>query len=179
MKICKECKIEKDFSLFLKRKGPKDGYNYLCKECVKEYRKEYNKSNKEKIRKQQQDYYLNNKEQILVHQKKYESNKVKTDIQYKLSRAIRSRLRSALKGNVKSGSAVRNMGCTISELMVRFEKQFQPGMAWNNHGHWHIDHIKPLSSFDLTNRQQFLEACHYSNLQPLWATENLHKAAKL
>lgn len=179
MKICKECKIEKDFNYFLKRKGPKDGYNYLCKDCVKNYRKEYNKINKEKINKQSIEYYLKNKKQLLIKQHKYENNKRKTNIQYKLGCMLRSRLRSALKNNQKVGSAVKDLGCSISELKEYLENKFKEGMTWNNQGEWHIDHIKPLSSFDLTDRKQLLEACHYTNLQPLWATENLQKANKL
>lgn len=65
------------------------------------------------------------------------------------------------------------------ELKQHLEKLFQPGMTWENWSRdgWHIDHIVPLSSFDLTDREQFLKACHFSNLQPLWAKENLSKAA--
>ena len=78
------------------------------------------------------------------------------------------------------GSAVRDLGCSVEELKRHLEKQFQPKMNWENYGlyGWHIDHIKPLVNFDLTNREQFLEACHYTNLQPLWAEDNLSKGAK-
>lgn len=83
----------------------------------------------------------------------------------------------ALKNQQKAGSAVDDLGCTIPELMAHLERRFLPGMTWANwsrHG-WHIDHIKPLASFDLTDREQFLAACHYTNLQPLWAVDNLRK----
>jgi hypothetical protein len=69
----------------------------------------------------------------------------------------------------KAGSAVRDLGCTIPELMVYLEARFQEGMSWENYGAWHLDHIKPLVLFDLTDREQFLQAAHYTNLQPLWA----------
>ncbi len=84
----------------------------------------------------------------------------------------------AIKTNAKIGSAVRDLGCSVSELMAHLEIKFQPGMTWENWGSWHIDHIKPLASFDLTNREQFLIACHYTNLQPLWASDNLAKGAR-
>ena len=93
---------------------------------------------------------------------------------------LRNRLKMAIKGNFKAGSAVSDLGCSIDYLITYFVDLFQPGMTWDNWGKysWHIDHIRPLSSFDLTDREQFLKACHYTNLQPLWATDNLRKCAK-
>jgi hypothetical protein len=56
------------------------------------------------------------------------------------------------------------------------ESKFQPGMTWDNRGkEWHIDHIIPLATFNLQDRRQFLVACHYTNLQPLWARDNMVK----
>lgn len=102
------------------------------------------------------------------------------DSSFKISCNIRSRISKAVKNNYKSGSAVKDLGCSIDELKKYLEDQFQPGMTWDNYGHkgWHIDHIKPLSSFNLTNKKEFKKACHYSNLQPLWAKDNLIKGAK-
>ena len=72
------------------------------------------------------------------------------------------------------------MGCSIEELKIHLEKQFRDGMSWNNYGMygWHIDHIKPCSAFDLTDLEQQKICFHYSNLQPLWAKENLSKGKK-
>ncbi len=89
----------------------------------------------------------------------------------------------ALRNGQKAGSAIRDLGCTIPELKAHLEARFYPNpetgeaMAWENwkHDGWHIDHIRPLSSFDLTDREQFLQACHFTNLQPLWAEENFSK----
>jgi hypothetical protein len=81
-----------------------------------------------------------------------------------------------LKRSQKTGSAVRDLGCTISELKKHLESKFQLGMTWGNRGkEWHIDHIIPLAQFNLQDRQQFLIACHYTNLQPLWAKDNIVK----
>ena len=97
----------------------------------------------------------------------------------KISSLLRSRLYKALKGNYKTGSAVRDLGCTIPELKIHLGNQFQEGMTWDLLGkEIHIDHIKPLCKFDLTDREQFLQACHYTNLQPLWAHDNLTKNSK-
>lgn len=93
----------------------------------------------------------------------------------KIAHALRVRLRRA----VKKGSAVKNLGCSVSELLAHLENLFQSGMSWDNYGKWHIDHIKPLSLYDLTDPAQLAEACNYSNLQPLWAADNIRKLNKL
>jgi hypothetical protein len=169
----------------------------------KEYGKKYWRSNRKKINATKKKYYEKNKEIInsknrlyKIHNKdklkiNYESYKhiknerkkerFKCDINYKLKEILRSRIRNVIKKNKKAGSAVKDLGCTVEEFKTYLESKFQPGMTWENHGlnGWHIDHIKPLASFDLTNRQQFLEACHYTNLQPLWAKDNIIKSDKI
>ena len=103
--------------------------------------------------------------------KKYNSSPIKR----KIARNLRARLNKAIKGNWKSGSAVSDLGCSISLLKQHLESKFQPGMTWDNYGKWHIDHIEPLCKFDLTNGVELKKACHYSNLQPLWWHDNLNK----
>lgn len=107
-------------------------------------------------------------------------NHYKTTPQRKLMHALRSRINNILKTKIKKGSAIKDLGCSVEELKVYLESKFQSGMTWENHSKtgWHIDHIRPLSSFDLTKRKQFKEACHYTNLQPLWAIDNLKKNNK-
>ena len=145
----------------------------------KDKRKDYLnlKVNKDKLKLQKKAYYEANKDKIM----KNMNNRRKTDIQYKLSTRLRVRLCHALKNKQKSGSAVRDLGCSIEELKQHLESKFQPGMSWDNWtiNGWHIDHIKPLVSFDLTDKNQLLEACHYTNLQPLWAKDNLAKSDKI
>jgi hypothetical protein len=102
---------------------------------------------------------------------------MQTDLQYKLRVRLRHRLYVAIRNKTKTGSAVRDLGCSIEFLKNYLEKKFQPGMSWENwelHG-WHIDHIKPLSSFDSTDRTQLLDAVNYKNLQPLWSKANWKK----
>ena len=150
-------------------------------EQISENSKEYYKNNKEQIKENSKEYYKNNKEQ----KKEYQKNKYVADIQFRLAVILRGRLGKALKNNYKCGSAVRDLGCSILELKLKLEQQFHANsktgemMSWENYGKWHIDHIKPLSSFDLTDRAQLLQACHYTNLQPLWAEENLSKGCKI
>ena len=143
-------------------------------------RKEYHKS-----------YYLLHEEKYIELRKKYnkynskwnlkEKERRKTDINYKLKCLLRTRLRSALLGAYKAGSTVSDLGCSIEDFKKYIESKFTIGMSWSNHGlyGWHIDHIKPLTSFDLSDRKQFLEACHYTNLQPLWAKDNMNKSNKV
>ena len=103
------------------------------------------------------------------------------NIQFKLAVNLRGRLGRYTNGTVKGGSAVSDLGCTLEELKRHLESQFVDGMNWTNWSRdgWHIDHIKPLSSFDLTDRDQFVKAAHFTNLRPLWAKDNLSKWAKL
>ncbi len=136
----------------------------------KQYVKEYNKK-----------YYSENKQQLIkysvIYQRNYRKIRLKNDIYYRLAKRLRDRLRKAIKNNYKSGSAVSDLGCTIKYLKIHLEKQFKDGMSWDNYGYktWHIDHIIPLDSFDLSIREQLLKAVHYTNLQPMWALDNIRK----
>lgn len=140
-----------------------------CKLCYLKFLKQYRQKNKIHIAAQQAEWHQKNKEYVL-------SRRRKTP-QLKISNALRVRLNMALKKNHKSGSAVRDLGCSINEFKAYLESKFQTGMTWDNWSRkgWHIDHIKPLSSFDLTDPQQLKEACHYTNMQPMWWQDNLSK----
>lgn len=122
------------------------------------------------------DKVFSNREQ----KKQYTNGRIKNDVCFKLRRDLRCRLNKAIGINQKTGSAVRNLGCSVEELKFYLESKFQPGMSWENHARdgWHIDHIVPLSSFNLINPEEFKKACHYSNLQPLWASDNYSKGNK-
>lgn len=119
------------------------------------------------------NWRLNNREYL----NKYHKHRYNSNINRKIGTCLRSRLNKALKGDIKSKGTVALLGCSISELKAHLEAKFQPGMSWENwslHG-WHIDHIVPLSSFNLSSPEELKKACHYSNLQPLWAKDNLKK----
>jgi hypothetical protein len=96
----------------------------------------------------------------------------------KLIKSLRSRLEAAMKYTTNKSQKARELvGCSLFELRQYLEKQFKPGMTWENHSYigWHIDHIKPLAKFNLHDPEQQRIAFHFSNLQPLWAKENIAK----
>jgi hypothetical protein len=145
-------------------------------------RKVYTKKNKHKINKWYRKYYLDNKTLIKNRCAIYVKKRLKIDPNFKLATILRIRLHEAIKNSQKKGSAVRDLGCSIAFLKSYIESKFRPGMTWSNWGNgkrkWNIDHIKPLSKFDLTDRKQLLKAVNYENLQPLWYVDNLSKCNK-
>jgi AraC-like DNA-binding protein len=114
---------------------------------------------------------INNKDKIAADQK----YRYQTDVQRRIATNIRSRLNKALKGAYKPASIIDSLGCSPGELKRYLESQFAKNMSWKNYGQWHIDHIEPLARFNLADPVEFNRACHYTNLQPLWAKDNLSK----
>lgn len=142
-----------------------------------EYMKRYRQKNKNKILKQTRNWKKNNKERLKIkHQEKY-----KNDIEYRLTLLLRSRMRHALNGKLKISTTKELLGCTLSEFKKHIEDQFAEGMSWKNYGRygWHIDHIEPCASFDLSKPEDQKICFHYTNLQPLWAKDNLAKHCKI
>lgn len=186
-KYCVRCKQEKNINEFHKNKSEKDGHARWCASCFNgARRKEYRNVKREHDR----QYYLKNSEIIRTNTNKYyhehkkERNaykkaKRKNNLNYKIAEYLRGRITKAIKGNWKAGSAVKDLGCSIEGFKVYIANKFTEGMSWNNYGEWHLDHIFPLTIFDLTKRKQFLSACHYTNYQPLWAKDNKKKHTKI
>lgn len=115
------------------------------------------------------------------HRAKQENNP-----QYRLRRTLRSNLKNAIKNKWRGGSAIDNLGCSVDELRSHLESLWQDGMNWSNFGRlsadqctWQIDHIMPLSYFDLTDPRQVAIACHWTNLAPLWAIDNRRKGNRI
>lgn len=187
LKYCKHCNAEfpktREHWQFQKAPDCADGIFYRCKDSVRKYQrtdarrahqKEYRKT--EAYKNAYTKYNGGTKAKVAM--KKYKSSdKYKNSIHPMLSK-IRTRLLRALAGEYRSGSAIRDLGCSIDEFKLYIENQFLPGMTWDNHGEWHFDHIQPLSKFDLSNKQEFLQAVNYLNIQPLWASDNISKGNK-
>jgi len=142
-------------------------------ERVKENTQRWRADNLEYTKQQAAEWHSQNKE----YRRQYKRRLYNDNVLFKIQQLLRARLYDALKGKAKGGSAVKDLGCTIDELKIYLESNFKPGMTWENWAidGWHIDHIKPLSKFDLTDPNQIKIACNYKNLQPLWWYENLQK----
>ena len=185
-KLCARCEEEKPITEFNKSSVNKSGLVSNCKSCQKILRHEY---------------YLENKTKELATNKKYKQtylaspqSKEKTKIRMRnwtrqwrkkphnqIASNLRIRLNNVLKSVAKASTTKDLTGCSFEELTKYLESQFQSGMTWENYGikGWHIDHVRPCASFDLTNPQEQKACFHYANLQPLWARDNLIKGNKV
>jgi hypothetical protein len=188
-KICSICKNEKDLNEFHKGKT-KDGYQYRCKICKKEYavlhkelennrKKNWKLNNIEKVKESKKKYYEKNKKKEIVRNTNRSNERKKTDIIFKLSCNIRTRIYNSLKNKKfeKNNKTFEIIGCDGLFLKTHLESLFTSNMCWENYGEWHVDHIIPLSSSK--NLNEFYKLCHYTNLQPLWAHDNLKKGSKI
>jgi hypothetical protein len=179
-KICSKCKEEKEVCEFSKDKSRKDGYDIYCKSCCKQKRQSIN-VNREKHRARQQKYYRNNINTVRVYKTKYENNRLKNDPEYKIAKNMRRRVSLFLQSiNItKSNKTFDIVGCSPQQLKEHIQSQFQDNMSWENYGYygWHIDHIIPLSS--AKTEEELYKLCHYTNLQPLWAEDNIKKSNKI
>jgi hypothetical protein len=202
MKLCPICNKEKEKFNFSQDKSSKDGLKYKCKECVKIYRKEYNKKeenknknkeycvkNKDKIKQIKQEYYNNNKEIHNIRVKKWRfQNKDKTKNYekkyreknkeyFKIKNSIFCRLWGSIKNKSKKNYKTEHyLGCSINDYKNYLENLFYPEMNWGNHGKiWEIDHIIPVSNFDLTKEEEIFCCFNYKNTQPLFKTTEISK----
>lgn len=200
-KVCTKCGEEKALVDFSNRSAAKDGKQPKCKACVKKYReenkeriseqkreyhranrehrleynREYRQANKERISEQKREWYQANKERRL----EYNKERYASDPAYSLKERCRARIRYVLnrKGYFKDSTTAEMLGCTWEELAAHLESQFVDGMTWDNRSEWHIDHIVPLAS--VSTKEETAALNHYTNLQPLWAEDNLSKGARL
>lgn len=189
-KICSKCKEEKDVCEFYNNKLRFDGKRPECKMCSNKQSTLYNQKNKEKVNEIKQKYVDNNKEKVKQSKKEwfnknpdYQNNwshiKSNTDVLFKLKKNMRSRLGLFLKDRnvTKNNKTFHIIGCSPEFLKEYLEKQFVIDMSWENRNEWHIDHVIPLSS--AKTEKEIYKLCHYTNLQPLWAEDNLKKSNKI
>ena len=192
-KICSKCGEEKDICEFGVKKNNKDGIMSYCKLCkkhinsiwkknnselAKKIDSEWRKNNLEYRKKYMKNYRTENKTNITIYNNQYEKNRKKIDPIYKLKILSRSRIHHFLKQRkiTKKCKSFEIIGISPIELKEYLEKKFTEGMNWENQGKWHIDHIIPLSSGK--TEEEIYKLCHYTNLQPLWAEDNIKKGSK-
>lgn len=191
---CKATKLLKDNKYRAEHAEEKKVYLKKWREANPERHKAGNRKwreeNAEKHKDNARKYYHANRDLRKVQMKTYRElnreqvNQTRREAHQKfperrLAQNLRVRLVMALKRGTKAGSAIKDLGCSIQELKTYLEAKFQPGMTWENYGSdWHLDHIRPLANYDLTDRQVLLQLVHYTNLQPLWAAENIRKSNK-
>lgn len=187
IKSCFKCKEEKTIKEFHKNKYKKDGYNSNCKVCRsnehknnKVKRKEYLEKNKQHIRERSKQYYQDNRDWLLPIYLENKRIRYKEDKNYKLQTNLRNYLNRFLKKGdlIKNKGFLDYLGCNLETLKTHISSQFKPGMTWENYGinTWHIDHIIPVHL--IKSEEDIKIICHYTNLQPLWATDNLSKGKK-
>ena len=136
-------------------------------------------------------HYLRNSERIKLKARQYAANnRTKINLRVRARRAASPtlRLESSLRSRIseclsrkKKATFLEFIGCSVSELEKHLEYQFRNGMSWDNYGKsgWQVDHIKPCRSFNFALTEEQLECFHFTNLQPLWASENYSKGDKV
>jgi len=147
------------------------------REKIREVRRRFYIQNRTRLLLKTAEYFRINKDKRLPQRRYHKRSRYKTDFLYRLSALLRSRLTRALRPTyTKVDKTLCLLGCSLAHLKSHLEKQFKPGMIWENHGPvWHIDHIRPCASFNLAEPEQQKICFHYSNLQPLFAEENIRK----
>ena len=195
VKTCKNCNKDKLLDNFYIYDGKTSTY---CKNCTiikssesqqnnksfrKEYLKEYGKNNKNKILEKRRVYREENREYFKDYHRQYQVKRRKEHDLFRIKHNIRNRLWDAFKNkNWKKEGSERLLGATYETVKIHIESLFTEGMSWDNYGRceegdctnfWHIDHIIPLNT--ATTKEELENLCNYSNLQPLWAIDNLSK----
>jgi hypothetical protein len=201
--ICSICEVERDITYFYKDKSRPFGFRKDCKVCcakrINEYRKkdyvrekrkkEYTLSNGRDVTKERKKKYeQENKGKRNEYFKKKHREKYQNNIQAKIKTLIRTRIRHAIKNNIKYKSSTISLGCSIDFFKKYIESKFynhpitEEIMSWDNNGigknYWQLDHIIELDSFDLTDIDQYVKACSYKNIQPLWSIDHEQKTKK-
>ena len=164
---CKVCAASYDLKrkprLTDRRKGV---VRYTLAERKKRYRAAHPERIAEEVARRDPAYF-----------RRYTAERYWNDPMHAMICRLRERTRKALKGR-KPETTRQLLGCTTEEFRAWLEAHFLPGMSWENRSEWELDHKRPLSKFDLREPAQRAQACHYTNIQPLWRSDNRRKGAK-
>jgi hypothetical protein len=144
-------------------------------EAAREATRKWYYANRERRQVSRRAYAQNNREKLLA----YEKRRRKEDPLFALAGSMRSRLYAVFqqRKTVRPNGLGKVLGATLETTKAHIEAQFHPGMSWGNYGQWHVDHIIPLAS--AKTAEELVALCHHTNLQPLWAEDNLRKGAKI
>jgi len=167
-KYCTRCKSEMDLKSYHKNKEKRLKYFKEYKEQNPEFKQKQNDQIKQWLK--DRPGYMN----------EWYKEKLSTNIEYRITHNLRERLRAALHTNSKGTKTMDMLGCNIEDFKIYLSSKFVEGMNWENYGikGWHIDHIKPCASYDLSDYEQQKQCFHHTNLQPLWWQDNLKKSSK-
>lgn len=188
IKECVKCKTAKPLSEFYKNKAMSSGLHNECKSCIKLTSKRSHLKNREQILARQKVYRSNNTDYFnkkgaewrcrTRYSTKYVRDRLKTDALFRFKNRLRTLLRISIKkqGYTKTSKSYEILGCDHSYFISYIEELFMNGMSWENHGKWHLDHIKPMSL--AKSEEECITLNHYTNFQPLWAKDNLRKSNK-
>lgn len=181
---CKSCACEMARASYHKNKDKAKETHRRWREKNREKRLEYcrnwHRKNREQSLAVSRKWKKENPDAVREYERTHKKQRLKNDPLFKLARNCRIRIHSVLgkKSSAKTGSRMwKLLGCTGEELAKHLESQFVDGMSLDNYGQWHIDHITPLASANTEDEIKAL--CHYTNLQPLWAIDNIKKGAKV
>ncbi len=197
-KTCIRCNTERDLSqFFLEKKTQK--YAASCRPCNNAKRREYlakpevkaaklkhdaeyraKPENKEKMKQCHKNWYKENREEKLRKNYENEKKRLKNDSRARMLKSLRVRLKDALNGNVKADKTLNLLGCDMNYFRKWIEYQFMDNIMWDNYGsHWHLDHVKPCASFNLSVVEEQKQCFHWSNIRPLEKSENMAKSATI
>lgn len=194
MKECKGCGELKELGEYYKYSKYPNTYHPYCKPCARAMSRiqsaEYYAKNRAKVLARTRAYKKKNADKMRAWHAQHAREKRHTDLNFRLAHNLRKRISNYIaesrkeKRFIKPKSVIECLGCTTDELIKHIESLWTEGMSWKNYGSakngkWEIDHIVPLSSFDLGNLRHFKKAAHYSNLQPLWRKHNRAKSNHL
>lgn len=188
-KLCNRCKAEKPLTEYNSDKSRKDGLQNRCRPCKQEQDRQYGEKNKERRNKRSKAWREANPEKARATIKRWQEENPeryreiqrkhwnKSYNQNKLKKIISGAIKRSLKGGWPSKAIFEKLGYTVEQLKEHISSQFKEGMSWDNHGEWHIDHITPQSWLPFTSIEDdnFLKCWSLSNLQPLWAKDNISK----
>lgn len=174
-KRCSKCGLTQPLDCFGLDPRRSHGRKTYCKKCKRLESKLYRDRNPEASAEATKSWARRNPDK-----RRAKFNRWRSIPKNRVSLSIYSRINSAIAGNASGVQIKEILGYSFEDLAAHLERQFSPGMSWDTHGKWHIDHIIPLSSFAITSADdpELKRAWALSNLRPLWAKENLRKGSR-